>query len=681
MPNNKELLSRPLAWLAVLAAMSIFGAVSLYLTQILPRGANMYGPLMAFFVSLSVCILITWPRTINQTLTLQLNRFAVFLRNRMIFRSDAAIELPKFVIIRVLFGALLIQRMSYALIRMPSYDWLSFDVYFPMLATTILGILLVLGIGTQLVLAILITWDWQIMEKTLSMSTLGNDIAAMLAFFLIFANAGAHYSIDAKLRKKPQSLIGRAIRASYFEGGIPPDNVLQIVKFMIITSYWLVCLYSLSMHLSESAWMTGIAGPHLLANNFMSRFTTEVVWFLGTGGFAVLLARVSLWAMLPWYALVMPALFMGQILRSYVIIWGVLFFSLSLFVLQLGWLAEFELLFWAGLFIGPALLRKRKDVAVAYDDRCNLCDRTISIITAIDIFGRVTLRPVSKSKDFLEKQGVAVDQAMKDLYGFEHGNSKHYSGYNFYEFLSRKLVLLWIAYPILLFGRMSGLGPIIYRFIADRRTKLFGVCELPKPKTEGGIEPGEAGNKNFSAGSLVPAIFIHWLFLSFVYAYMMPAPFIGHSGFPVPSSIIKQVRNVTSAAHVYGVAPINVFNRTDLGMAENWFTLSYRTEAGEEYLVPVFTEAGERLDLHKSDRVYFGTTLPFRRHTIGKEGCHFSTYEAKMRYLTDHKYEIVSIPQHFIYRQYKQPLPSDTDVLSGIYRLQEPQLVCEETFK
>lgn len=670
-------------WIVISAIVIIFSA-TLFITSNMKNAISLYKPFAMFGIALLIVFIVTYPNNISSRLSKSLTSLASFIDRRGAFQSNSLIELPKFVIIRVLFGCFIFERMAAIAIRMPTNDWSNLDIIVPVLAVLLFSALLIIGFLTQLTLVLLILWDWQIFERSLGISTLGNDIAAMLAILLIFANAGAHYSIDAWLRKKT-GLFSKIIRTTYYAEGVPPNDVIQITKFMTISTYWLVCIFSLMMHLSEEAWMTGVAGPHLLTNAFIGKYSDAFIWMLEQGSIPIVLAKVSLWAMLPWYFLVMPGLFLGKSIRTYIIIWGILFFILSLFFLQLGWLGEFEFLFWAALFISPTMLGKRGDIKIAYDDRCNLCDRTVNFLKRIDIFGRIELKPVSQNIDWLKKNNIAVEDAMTDLFGvIDTKNRDIYSGYSLYETLSRKLVLLWIAYPVLLVGRLSRIGPAVYRFIAARRTDLFGVCQIPTKKPESAISKSSSPTEKILPQSLIIPVFAHWIIFSIIYVMMIPAPFVGYHGVPNALSIKslkKPARYLSRAAHVYGLARINVFNRTDLRMAENWFTIEYKDENQNWKLVPIFNKEGKRMELHKSDRVYYGMTLKFRRSTIGKEGCHFNEWEADLRYLTQHQYETNNTPRSFLYTQYHQPLADDQSLFEGIYKLEQPKVICEINFE
>lgn len=649
----------------------LFVAFALLFLQTLlaasPVSGAYKGRLFWFLGSLAVAIIVCSPSWIASQIASACNTIAEWAARRGAFISNAEREMPKFAFVRILFGVFLIDRALAIAVRMPESDWSSVMVSPFLMFSLFLSILVTIGFLTQFALATLIVYQWHISEYMLGTSTLGNDIAAMLSVLLIFANAGAHYSVDSRLRKGV-GLFSRLIQKTYYTNGIPADNTLQIAKILTLGAYWLVCVYSFMMHLNEEAWMTGVAGPLLLSNNFMSNFDVEFVEFFQSGAFAVHLGRISLWLMLPWYLLLLPAVLFGGYIRLYAIIWGLAFFFLSRFVLQLGWLAEFEFLFWVGLFWQSTFIGKQGDLQVAYDDRCNLCDRTVNVIRRLDIFDRVALRPLSKNKEWLSRNGVEPDFAMADLYGF-FGNSPMIikSGYQFYELLASRLLLLLPVYPILVLGRWTGIGPRIYRYIADRRTRLFGVCELPTAKPDNLFAQGNTPEQKVKPGGAIGVLFAHMCALACVYVIAIPAPFVGWSGYST---------RLSNAAHTYGIAPINVFNKTDLRMAENWFTLEEINEDGAKRLLPLFDKDGHRLDLHRSDRVYFGHTLRMRRGAIDKNACVLEEYRKKLRFLAEHDLERNLDKAEVLYTQYFQPIVTFEELRAGRYTQEKPRVMC-----
>jgi predicted DCC family thiol-disulfide oxidoreductase YuxK len=500
----------------------------------------------------------------------------------------------------------------------------------------------------------------------------------MLSLLLLLANAGARFSMDSILRKRPGT-IGRLASSLYYEFGVPPANTLQIAKFVTLGAYWCVCLYSLSMHLGEQSWMNGTAGPLLLSSKFLSRYAGEFTHFFQLGPWAVLMGRVAIWAMLPWYVLLLPFVLIGGFFRTYVIVWGLLFFTLSVLVLQLGWLGQFEFLLFAGLFWQRRFIATDR-LQVAYDDKCNLCDRTVQFIKAVDLFRRVELRPLSSNVDWLRSHGIDPHDALTDLYGIKDGaDAKPRQGYDFYLLSSGQVLLLLPFYPLLWIGQFIG-GPAIYRFIADRRTRLFGVCEIASPKAQHRLLPADK-TAPFLTGKDDPVGYfsVHMAVLCLFYLLALPAPYLGWPGFSSTGGMPSVISAFARAAHVYGVGPISVFNASDLRLTENWFTISAVGSDGAKTLLPIFAEDGSRLAMHRSDRVYFGYTLMFRRGMIGHTGCAFDHYKTLLRYLAERARSAASTSS-FVYDQYFQPLPESAGLLAGSFATVAAQRVCEVQF-
>ncbi len=664
---------RSLVLLAVLGATSVLLA-----SRWAPEFVSLY---WQWPLTLAAFILVAQIPAVGQTGLRVSERLVDALTRRGAFQSDAAREMPKFGLLRIAFGALLTHR-AIALVVLPlPGDLTSPPLAFFLILNLVAAFAVTLGCFTQLALVFLVVLQWQLGDAVLLTGTLGNDVGAILAILLLMANAGAHLSIDRWMMQRKGTL-GAVISRFYHPDGMPPDSVLQLSKLAALFSYWLVCLYSLSMHLNEVAWTTGYGGPILLSNNLMSRPFEGFIWLFSNAPWAVQFARVSLWIMMAWYALLLPAVLFGGWVRQAAIVWGFLFFCLSSVVLQLGWLGAFEFVLWAALFWRHSFIDGTRDLAIVYDDRCNLCDRTVNGLLRVDVFGQLTFRPLSRNKPFLAERGIETKAALTDLYGVSlSGRHANLSGYDLYMAISRRLLLLTPAYPILLVGKILWVGPLIYRFIAARRTKLFGVCELPTPKPEPRVswflDPARRplGRTDFALPLLS-----HIAVAGVAFLLVMPAPFVGWQGVPLPSPLRPVTESLAGQAHMFGISPINVFNAADLRMAENWFTISAVDADGTEHLLPVFSENGGRLDWHVSDRIYFGYTLRWRRGFVeGPPVCRIEASPMFAAFVDLYEAQTRQVRQSYVYRQYHQPLPDGDDIRSGRFILPEATVFCAGT--
>ena len=531
----------------------------------------------------------------------------------------------------------------------------------------IAGIFLFFGFFTQYILIFFIGFMWQVGEKITEIPTLGHDISAILALFLILSGAGRNISIDSLILHHAPKLHPYLL----YRKCLPSHSALSLYKFAALLSYWLICCYSLGTHLNEEAWMTGVAAPLLLTNNFMSPFHETFSAIFLASPLTVSISRITIYVMMAWYALLLPLVLMGGLFRTFVVTWGVLFFILSTFLLSLGSLGEVEFLLWIALFWPTGWgLKGLKEIHIYYDDKCNLCDKTLRFFCYVDIFNCIETKPLSKNQDQLLKWGISNEQAMTDLYAVDMASNKLTSGYEMYFFMSRRIFCLLPLFPIFGLGYFLNIGPKIYAFIAKRRRALFGVCEIPG-KQKNYLSQHASSNIN----AIEIGVLCHIILLGIIYFITIPTPFFSENPLRklVPSSLY-------GAAHVYGIAPINVFNTQDLAMANHWFVLL----DGNGDLLPVFNLDGSRGDIHSSDLIYYGYTVVYRREAIGKEGCIFNQHEKKIIYLAEVAQNSIGQTSNLMplqYIQFYQP-SSDFKLLRDLNIFQENNavVICKKTF-
>jgi hypothetical protein len=196
---------------------------------------------------------------------------------------------------------------------------------------------------------------------------------------------------------------------------------------------------------------------------------------------------------------------------------------------------------------------------------------------------------------------------------------------------------------------------------------MFGVCVLPRPKPEW-VAPVQT---QLPPSLIFNMVVWHAIFLGLAYAIAIPVPYMGHKGY--------NKHPLAQAARVYGDTHIDVFNSIDLKMMDNWFTL---TDVETNTLLPIFDTDGSRFALHRSDRVYFGNTLRFRRSEIFQTGCGYTRWEKHMDYLTQVWMHNVGLTgtREIRFTQYHRPHPDQDLVAQNIYRKNPVEVRCEVTF-
>lgn len=609
-----------------------------------------------FILSFFICLSLVY---ILNPISKYAHGFGDFLLRRAFPVSDTNEEY-KFSILRILFGiVLLIKAMNIHMYLSAS----ELDGYIGIISSLhiILSLFLVFGFLTQYTILVLVFYFWQSGQLIIG-NTLGNDIAALLGLLLLLTSAGKHISIDSYILKK----MGKWGFLFFYPTGRRSSQEIAVIKFTILAAYWAICVYSLSMHLNEESWMTGFAGPLLLSSQFMSNFSSEFEYLFSNSQFLVFMSKVSLWLMMVWYGVILPFVLIGGVFRTYVIIWGVLFFCLSLFILQLGSLAEIEFLLWFALFWSSMGIKKGVKLSIFFDDKCKLCFRTIKTLQYLDVFEVLNFKPISSSSDELNQRGINIEDALIDLYAWDSEKNKAISGYELYYSLSQKLVLLWPLFPIMLVGKYSKIGVLMYKKIADNRVKWFGVCPINKTIDTSVQKPIAP-----TPSKLILSVNLHILFMVGVYLYFMPIPYL---------KIDKPYNEYARSAHLYGITRINVFNKTDLLMSENFYNLYDLTT---DTLVPIFDAEGKRLEFHDSDRVYVSNSLRFARSSIGKDKCMYSNFEKSIKYLASVYLtvnEMFDIKHDFEFIQYRKRVPDIERVKNNIFEVNEIQEVCRVRF-
>lgn len=467
---------------------------------------------------------------------------------------------------------------------------------------TILALSVTLGFLTPLAVLSLLILQLQF-NVPFETYSLGVDVTAMILVGLLIYPAGRMYSLDAWLSQRVK-VIDTIYTWFTWQNREAQTAIAKLIPFLF---YGYLCVYSVLVHLNDPSWTSGDASIYLLSSTYLSRWPYEFQWLFSQSDIAVLLARYTMYITIGWYFFLVPAVLVGGWARYIAEIWTILFLILSIFVLQLSTLPYHEVLlvffwFW-NLWLEKYQSQIQKTINVLFDDRCNLCDKTVYVLKALDLFERINFLPVSKNLNLSNKIGVAPEELYTNIYSWDTKDEKIYYGFDFYLHVSRRLVLLYPIYPILAILKFIKIGPLVYSIVAKYRYRMFGVCERSSINLN---------NHNFSvpndknAGLLSKSFAITCII--FLIMAMVHLPGIKS---PIRNPVIDARFN--ESHHIMGLAPIDVFNKRDLELSYHYFTAS---KSGK--LMPYTTALGMRDSWHHSDKVYFGNSLRWRRAHISE---------------------------------------------------------------
>ncbi|CDZ50323.1 hypothetical protein [Neorhizobium galegae] len=201
--------------------------------------------------------------------------------------------------------------------------------------------MIAVGFLTRLASLALMASANTVIDNYLGASTLGTMVMSMVLLIFVIAPAGSTLSVDSRLWPNRTT---------------PTINQVTIAKLAGLLAYYCVCVYSVSWHTQDDAWLSGYVIGWVLLSPAANPKYSELAWWIHelSPWLYVNFARISIAGMFAWYTLVLPGLFFGWVTRYFVIFWGLAFFLISTFVLPLSYLGWYELCLWALLFL-PSL--------------------------------------------------------------------------------------------------------------------------------------------------------------------------------------------------------------------------------------------------------------------------------------------------------------------------------------
>lgn len=443
----------------------------------------------------------------------------------------------------------------------------------------------------------------------------------LLLNFLL--SSGYNYSIDNLLLKKGFKPVKKLYSITTICN--TPQH-FKNVYFLFFLYYAFMSLGAVLIHVLDPYWYSLINVKTALVNSYLCklynffRFTESIF----PKAFGLLTASATIFQEI--FQLFMIPLSFSRWGIKFVKWYGILFFLGSLFFLYLSYLPHIEFGIWFIIFFPIKPKNINEKIQVIYDDYCNLCKSVMRKLKFLNFNDSIEFIRLSKSKEIVSKYNLD-DKLIKSYMVGIHKNKK-YIGYDLYILIFEKNPLYYVFLPIFYFFKyIIPIGPKVYKFIAERRYRLFNQCEL---------SPNDYLMENNVAKFKPSQYNYHKLFFSLILGlyFLIYFPYIISSGINYSQLFNKSVKNITSIfknkffkfISLYGGATIpNVFNQIDLSMGENFFCL-YHIENGDTILVPITGKEGQRLNYsnfnfllftnHNSDILYFNTTLEYRRDIL-----------------------------------------------------------------
>ena len=357
----------------------------------------------------------------------------------------------------------------------------------------VIAFLYLIGYRTRLVGVLTFILFWSFYFRNPHLTNGGDNILRLQLFYLMFAHAGAHFSVDALRRRKKGSSGDQGIfgdlRALLHNAAVLAAVVqLALLYFTagmykVMGSYWQegTALYY-AMRVQEFHW-PGIS-ERIWESEFLLVFLSyATVIFQVAFPFLLLnriTKRIAVGSAILFHAGI--ALFMGLIGFSWIMIGSELILLTDKEYRLIGAFGRRARAKIGGRFrrladaIAALPAVQRQHMIVFYDGWCPLCRASVASALKLDWFSLI--RFVSfREPGIIEQYGLDADKVERRMHSTADGR-RFAEGIDAVIQMASRLLPLWPAVPFLLLARWLGIGQRAYDFIAARRTIIpTGGCD------------------------------------------------------------------------------------------------------------------------------------------------------------------------------------------------------------
>ncbi|WP_224749742.1 thiol-disulfide oxidoreductase DCC family protein [Polycladospora coralii] len=125
---------------------------------------------------------------------------------------------------------------------------------------------------------------------------------------------------------------------------------------------------------------------------------------------------------------------------------------------------------------------------IFYDSFCPLCSKSMGVLEKIDRRHKFQFESIRDSM-ILEQYNINKEEAEKRMHTLQLKDRKMETGISSILRIIKQIPLFWVLVPFIQLSIWAGAGPIIYDWLAQRRTILpiggckGDSCSIPKQKS------------------------------------------------------------------------------------------------------------------------------------------------------------------------------------------------------
>ncbi|GAB4199766.1 MAG: hypothetical protein OHK0022_20280 [Roseiflexaceae bacterium] len=360
-----------------------------------------------------------------------------------------------------------------------------FEIVFHL--TLLVLALWVAGWHTRLMTLLTFVLMWSLRERTPVLWDGGDNALQIVLIYMIFANLGAHFSLDAA-RRREESPARRQLRAMFHNAAM----LAMAVQLCLV--YGIAGLYKIQGEM----WQSGTALYYVMrVDEFTLPGVSELIYRNVPLVVALTYLTVAFQVAFPFL------LFLNRYTRLLVLLGGMTFhlgiavfmglvtFAAFFISMELALVTDDEyraagsrlrrlrdrLAEWLAVRLGqlrarPALSAWR--VQVFYDGWCPFCRRSVALLGRLDTLG--LLEPISfREPGVVNTYGLDAERAEARMQARGRRGTT-VEGIDAVLLIATRLPLLWPALPLLWTARALGAGQAAYDWIAARRTIIPAGC-------------------------------------------------------------------------------------------------------------------------------------------------------------------------------------------------------------
>ncbi len=301
------------------------------------------------------------------------------------------------------------------------------------------------------------------------------EVMPILAVWILaLGPAGAAWSVDAVRRR-----LGQARLTVTFE---PVANLdrrdryarwgLRLIQWLLASAYFSAGIAKFRLGAGE--WLSGSTMIGRLARRAMvtgSDLPTLVMQI-------PLAASVIAWLTVAFELTFFLAILLPRLTLPFLLVGAS--FHLGIFILLGADFLAWPLLYVVFLDIGGGgpldpsrRLRARRDWTVIYDGLCPLCIRSMVILDALDIRGRLGFVDLEGEPERLPAAASGLSpEELRHRMHVVSPDGRIFRGFYAFRMLARFLPAVWPLLPLLHLPGVESIGSRVYDHVADRRSRL-----------------------------------------------------------------------------------------------------------------------------------------------------------------------------------------------------------------